>query len=174
MKKKNLKKMRTLENNCEFLFETNIYLAELNTSFLSLIEELQIPEIKNVVFNAPLTTVYFSNGQKSVAKCNENDVYSKETGLITALAKYAFGKKMYTAINKYCAHTDNLNESEEIQVSDPSNEEEFCSVWGYCQNRHISYKPKYRKEILKKYESNNNNFVRKSDLDAYFKETLNK
>lgn len=52
-----------------------------------------IPEIVNVVFNDPATIVFWSDGTKTVVKCQKDkgDVYSKETGLAIAITKKAFG-----------------------------------------------------------------------------------
>lgn len=49
--------------------------------------------IKNVVFNDPATIVMWSDGTKTVVKCQKNDTYSKETGLAVAIAKKALGNK---------------------------------------------------------------------------------
>lgn len=50
-------------------------------------------EIRKVIFNAPATIVYWADGEKTVVKCQEGDVYSKETGLALCIAKKALGNK---------------------------------------------------------------------------------
>lgn len=50
-------------------------------------------KIKNVIFNEPATIVYWTDGTKTVVKCQDNDIYSKETGLAIAIAKKALGNK---------------------------------------------------------------------------------
>lgn len=54
-----------------------------------------VPEIVDVVFNDPATIVFWSDGTKTVVKCQKDkgDVYSKESGLAIAIAKKAFGNK---------------------------------------------------------------------------------
>ena len=54
-----------------------------------------MPEIKRVVFNDPATIVFWSDGSKTVVKCQKEkgDTYSKETGLAIAIAKKAYGNK---------------------------------------------------------------------------------
>lgn len=47
--------------------------------------------IKKVIFNDPATIVFWSNGDKTVVKCCENDVYDPEKGLAMAICKYVFG-----------------------------------------------------------------------------------
>lgn len=54
-----------------------------------------IPEIIDAVFNDPATIVFWSDGTKTIVKCQKDkgDVYSKETGLAIAIAKKAYGNK---------------------------------------------------------------------------------
>lgn len=49
--------------------------------------------IKRVIFNDPATIVYWADGSKTVVKCQEGDIYSKETGLALCIAKKALGNK---------------------------------------------------------------------------------
>lgn len=49
--------------------------------------------VKKVIFNAPATIVYWSDGTKTVVKCSKNDVYDKEKGFALAVAKKFFGNK---------------------------------------------------------------------------------
>jgi hypothetical protein len=50
-------------------------------------------EISKVIFNNPATIVIWADGTKTVVKCQEGDVYSKETGLALCIAKKALGNK---------------------------------------------------------------------------------
>lgn len=50
-------------------------------------------KIKNVIFNEPATIVMWADGTKTIVKCQNGDVYSKETGLAVAIAKKALGNK---------------------------------------------------------------------------------
>lgn len=52
-----------------------------------------IPEIKNVYFNEPMTIVMWADGTKTMVQCQDDDVYSAETGLAVAIAKKALGNK---------------------------------------------------------------------------------
>lgn len=47
--------------------------------------------IKKVIFNPPATIVYWGDGTKTIVKCQEGDVYSKETGLALAIVKKVYG-----------------------------------------------------------------------------------
>lgn len=52
-----------------------------------------VPQIKNVIFNDPATVVIWSDGTKTVVKCQPGDTYSKETGLALCIAKKSLGNK---------------------------------------------------------------------------------
>lgn len=50
-------------------------------------------EIKKVYFNDPVTVVIWADDTKTIVRCQEGDVYSKETGLALCIAKKALGNK---------------------------------------------------------------------------------
>ena len=52
-----------------------------------------IPEIKNVYFNNPVTVVMWSDGTKTIVRCQDDDFYSEEAGLAICIAKKALGNK---------------------------------------------------------------------------------
>lgn len=45
------------------------------------------PSIKNVIFNPPATIVFWTDGSKTVVKCNVKDGFDPEKGLTMAIAK---------------------------------------------------------------------------------------
>ena len=47
-------------------------------------------EIENVIFNDPCTIVFWSDGDKTIVKCNSED-FNKEKGLAMAIAKKLLG-----------------------------------------------------------------------------------
>jgi len=49
--------------------------------------------IKKVIFKDPLTIVLWMNGDKTIVKCQEGDIYDPEKGLAMAICKYAYGNK---------------------------------------------------------------------------------
>ena len=51
------------------------------------------PSIENVIFNNPATIVIWSDGTKTVVKCQEGDTYSKELGLAMCISKKFLGNK---------------------------------------------------------------------------------
>jgi hypothetical protein len=60
-----------------------------------LCKNLNVPhfEIEHVIFNDPATIVIFSDGTKSVVKCQGGDTYDKEKGFALALLKKYMGNK---------------------------------------------------------------------------------
>lgn len=49
--------------------------------------------IKRVIFKDPLTIVLWNNGDKTIVKCQEGDIYDPEKGLAMAICKYVYGNK---------------------------------------------------------------------------------
>lgn len=49
--------------------------------------------IKNVIFNPPATVVYWTDGSKTVVKCNAKDNFDPEKGLTMAIAKRCAGNR---------------------------------------------------------------------------------
>lgn len=54
---------------------------------------MQRPEIKKVHFNPPATVVLWTDGTKTVVKCQHDEQYDPEKGLAMAIAKKTFGNK---------------------------------------------------------------------------------
>ena len=50
-------------------------------------------KIKNVIFNDPATIVFWTDGTKTVVKCQDGDVFDPERGLALAISKKALGNK---------------------------------------------------------------------------------
>lgn len=53
----------------------------------------RLPDIKNVIFNDPATIVFWSDGTKTVVKCQDGEPYDAEKGLAMAISKKALGNK---------------------------------------------------------------------------------
>ena len=54
---------------------------------------MSVPDIKKVIFNYPATIVFWSDGSKTVVKCQDGDIYDPEKGLAMAISKKALGNK---------------------------------------------------------------------------------
>jgi hypothetical protein len=50
-------------------------------------------EIKNVIFNDPATIVFWTDGTKTVVKCQDGDEFDPEKGLAMAISKKSLGNK---------------------------------------------------------------------------------
>lgn len=50
-------------------------------------------KIKKVIFNDPATIVFWSDGTKTVVKCQDGDMFDLEKGLAMAIAKKAMGNQ---------------------------------------------------------------------------------
>lgn len=59
--------------------------------------------IKNVIFNPPATIVFWTDGSKTVVKCNAKDEFNPEKGLAMAIAKRCAGNSddFYKEIKKW-------------------------------------------------------------------------
>ena len=60
-------------------------------------------KIRKVIFNDPATIVYWSDGTKTVVKCQKDDKYDKMTGLAMCISKKMLGNKgnYYEVFKKY-------------------------------------------------------------------------
>ena len=56
-------------------------------------KSVSAPSIKKVIFNYPATIVLWSDGSKTVVKCQDGDIYDPEKGLAMAISKKALGNK---------------------------------------------------------------------------------
>jgi hypothetical protein len=73
--------------------------------------------IKKVVFNNPATIVLWTDGTKTVVKCQNDEVFDPEKGLAMAIAKKAFGNKgnYCNEIKKWTEQYE-TNETESIEI----------------------------------------------------------
>lgn len=64
-------------------------------------------KIDRVIFNNPATIVFWSDGSKTVVKCQEGDTFSKELGLAMCICKQVYGNKgNYNDVFKRFAYVD--------------------------------------------------------------------
>lgn len=49
-----------------------------------------LERIKKVIFNDPITVVFWNDGTKTIVKCGEDESYDPEKGLAMAISKYFF------------------------------------------------------------------------------------
>ena len=92
---------RPIDNNASFSFRLDDFekdiLCRMNgchsTSFV----------IKKVIFNDPATIILWSDGSKTVVKCQDGDTFDPEKGLAMAFVKKIFGNNgsYYNQIKKW-------------------------------------------------------------------------
>ena len=63
-------------------------------------KQLAMNSITNVIFNNPATIVLWSDGTKTVVKCDERDEFDPEKGLAMAICKKHFGGGFYNDVFK--------------------------------------------------------------------------
>lgn len=83
---------------------SNIYnrIASDNKSYIKVPSPKQnaMNSITKVIFNNPATIVLWSDGTKTVVKCDERDEFDPEKGLAMAICKKHFGGGFYNDIFK--------------------------------------------------------------------------
>ena len=77
-------------------------IASYNGSYIKVPSPKQkaMNSITNVIFNNPATIVFWSDGTKTVVKCDERDEFDPEKGLAMAICKKHFGGGFYNDIFK--------------------------------------------------------------------------
>ena len=63
--------------------------------------------ITDVMFREPAVIVKWSDGTKTVARCEENDTYSKEAGLSICIAKKFMGNQNFRSVFERYIYSDN-------------------------------------------------------------------
>lgn len=99
---KELSRYRVLNDFKEFIekrLNANNIEGWKKTQRVKNLDSRMVPDIKNVIFNDPLTIIVWSDGTKTFVKASENDVYDPEKGMALAIAKKAMG-------NKYSYHDE--------------------------------------------------------------------
>lgn len=68
--------------------------------------------IKKVIYKSPATIVYWSNGEKTVVKCGENETFDPEKGLAMAIIKHLLGNEgnYYNQFKKFLPNEDVVTE----------------------------------------------------------------
>ena len=79
------------------------------------------PEVKNVIFSGPCTIVQWTDGDKTMVRC-ENEDFDKEKGLAMAIAKKFLGTNKNKS-NYYDIFEKWISEEEEIRKAEKECEE---------------------------------------------------
>ncbi len=86
--------------------------ANLNRYSRNLAFEAYQRDIKDVIFNCPATIVLWTDGSKTVVKCDEDELYDPEKGLAMAIAKKYLGNKgnYYNEFKKWLPEEEDVDE----------------------------------------------------------------
>ena len=89
-----LRRYVSYREDTKYTNNDNFYTKELWTKMNPYVKTYPIiPEIKTVYFNNPVTVVIWTDGTKSIVRCQEGDNYDPEKGLAMAIAKKLYGNK---------------------------------------------------------------------------------
>jgi hypothetical protein len=81
--------------------ETWDALSMLSYDVIDLEGDVDNPEVSEVIYSNKATIVKFKDGRKSVTKCQPNDTYDKEKGLLFALVKAAY-PNWHEIMSEFC------------------------------------------------------------------------
>lgn len=98
-----LGKVNNVEQDKEGIKMNVIFKNTYDATKVSVVETNKaLPKIKNVMFNNPATIVFWSDGDKTVVKCQNGEPYDPEKGLAMAISKKALGNdnKWYNEFKK--------------------------------------------------------------------------
>lgn len=85
--------------------DCNTFVRLINCDESYRFDDLFIPEIKKVIYNPPATVIIWSDNTKTVVKCQEEDVYDKQTGFMLCVIKKIFGNKFNDILRKWVFET---------------------------------------------------------------------
>lgn len=96
--------------------------------------------IKKIIFNDPATIIIWGNGDKTIVKCGEGEIYDPEKGMAMAIAKHFLGDKgnYYETFKKW------LPKEHETVKESKSNTERFISIRDFCNRCNITKNKAYR------------------------------
>lgn len=91
-----------------------------------------LPTIKDVIYNGPATIVFWSDGSKTVVKCQGDDDYDPEKGLAMAIAKKALGNKgnYCNIFKKWLPEEDSANAYVELGLDDSNFTKKLNNIIG--------------------------------------------
>ena len=103
--------------------------------------KVNIPKIKNIDFQPPLTIVVWEDGTKTFVKCAKDEIFDPEKGAAMAIAKKALGDKyayietISYYVNKWLKKDKNRNYVKVDRVLKENNKEKFTEK----ENKIINY-----------------------------------
>lgn len=103
--------------------------------------KFNMPKIKNIDFQPPLTIVVWEDGTKTFVKCAKDEIFDPEKGAAMAIAKKALGDKyayietISYYVNKWLKKDKNRNYVKVDRVLKENNKEKFTEK----ENKIINY-----------------------------------
>ena len=88
--------IRHFESNLKYRTADSIVentILEMEKFWADETDRNRLPSIKQVIFNDPATIIYWTDGTRTVVKCQDGDIYDPEKGLAMAISKKALGNK---------------------------------------------------------------------------------
>ncbi len=64
--------------------------------------------IREVIYNKPVTIVFWSDGTKTISKCGKSDTYNEETGLLYCIIKKLSTNSLDKLFNEWIPHQSQL------------------------------------------------------------------
>ncbi len=81
--------------DCTYAVANNGILTAINDAVSNPCDEFMpkksVCDVKNVIFNPPVTVVLWTDGTKTISRCSEDDSYEERTGFLVCVAKKFFG-----------------------------------------------------------------------------------
>lgn len=117
-----------------------------DTDYSAFSWKCNIPEIKNVIYNMPATIVEWSDGTKTISKCEEGEIFDREKGLMAAYMQKMEslkGRKLWKTLNKWLPKGLDLDK-------DPVNENMSTYVQSKLSRDHEKACKKLNKQLKAK------------------------
>lgn len=91
----------------------------LPKAYRDYVNRTPLPNIKDVIHNDPATIVFWTDGTKTVVKCQPGDKYDPEKGLAMAISKKALGNQgnYYNVFEKWLPELDRTDDLLELTDS---------------------------------------------------------
>ena len=85
---------KTLEEQKDVIWEVMGRLSYIRWDISAAVSDMDgcadIFEVDRVIFNGPVTVIVWKDGSKTKTRCQDGDVYSRETGFLMCVAKRVF------------------------------------------------------------------------------------
>lgn len=98
--------------------DESTYITRIDEDLESLPIRVFLPKIKKVIYNPPATVIIWSDDTKTVVKCQEEDIYDKQTGFLLCIMKKIFGNKFNDILRTWVFDTANNKDVRDNTLDD--------------------------------------------------------